>query len=104
MIEGTLDIFWGNHPADPRIYRMSFLPYSANPEHGAIVRKQVAGNDALFSYLVSIQVPSMEAERREERARKWMREVHGKTSVSLPNVILTEQQASEFSRAAAASN
>jgi hypothetical protein len=46
----------------------------------------------------------MDAERREERACEWMRELQSKTSLSLPNVILTEQQAVEFSRAAAASN
>lgn len=106
MIEGSLDISWENHSAvaDPRTYRVSFLPYSASPEHGAIVRRQFVGRDALFAYLVSIQAPSMDAERREERAREWMRELQSKTSLSLPNVILTEQQAAEFSRAAAALN
>lgn len=101
MIEGTLDIYWENS-ADPGIYRMSFLPYSATTERGAIARKQIVGSEALFSYLVSIQAPSMEIEQRENRAREWVRDLHAQTSISLPNVILTEQQAAEYSRAAAA--
>ena len=102
MIEGSLDIYWENQSAEPSIYRLSFLPYSANPQHGAIIRKQVVGSDDLFSYLVSIQAPSFDAEVRENRAREWMRDVHDKTTLSLPNVFLTKQQASEFSSAATA--
>jgi hypothetical protein len=45
----------------------------------------------------------MSDERRQRRAQEWLSEVHGKTTLSLPNVILTDQQPSEFSRATVAS-
>ena len=65
--------------------------------------KQFVGEESLFGYLVALQDPSMADERRQGRAREWMLALHSKTSLSLPNVLLTEQQASEFSRAAMAS-
>jgi len=103
MIEGSLDIYWENNStvaAVPR-YRVAFLPYSSL-EHGAVIRKELVGEEALFGYRVSIHDPSMEIGRREGHARQWMLELRAKTSLSLNNVLLTEKQASEYSRAATA--
>jgi hypothetical protein len=104
MVEGGLDIFWENKsvPSATRRYRVNFLAYSGS-DHGAVPSKRFVGEDALYGYLVGLQDPSMSDERRKSRAQEWLSEVHGKTTLSLPNVILTDQQASEFSRATIAS-
>jgi hypothetical protein len=45
MIEGTLDIYWENS-ADPGIYRMSFLPYSATISVvGPVIQHEVPANN-----------------------------------------------------------
>ena len=103
MIEGDFDIFWENNSdrAATRMYRVSFLPYFGS-EHGAVPFKQFRGDEALFGYLADLQDPCMADERRKRRAQQWMLELRGKTTLSLPNMMLTEKQASEFSRAALA--
>jgi len=97
MIEGALDLFWENNddPGATRRYRIGFVRY-AGIQHGAQKSKRLVGEDSLLEYLIAIQASSMEAARREQRAKGWILELHDKRSLSLPNVQLNEQECESF--------
>ena|ERR1700733_14171208 len=103
MTNGSLDIFWETNstPTETRAYRLVFLPYSS-PEHGAVPFKRIVGEENLHAYLFDLLAPNMSAERRQDRVREWLLQLHSRTSLSLDNMWLTEEQASEFLRAATA--
>ena len=85
MVEGSLDILWENYTtpkATPK-YRLLFARYK-NFKSGAQQPKRLVGADALESYLVAINFTP-------DDAKNWVKQVHEKNSVSIPNARRREQ-------------
>ena len=95
MVEGSLDLYWENNDdlKSAKRYRVAFLPYKG---HSPTQPKYVVGERNLHQYLADLHDPSIVPKRRHERARQWMMELHSKTSLSLPNMMLADEQAKEF--------
>ncbi len=101
MTPGALDTIWANqdNPAEPRRYRMVFMAYGAGFQHGAQPHLEIVGQDDLLAYFVGLQVSSMTIERRAERARQWLLEIHSAGHLSLPNVQLDDEHLAAFRHA-----
>lgn len=53
----------------------------------------------MLAYFVGLQVSSMTIERRAERARQWLLEIHSAGHLSLPNVQLDDEHLAAFRQA-----
>lgn len=90
MVEGSLDILWENHTtpnATPK-YRLMFWRYK-NFKSGAQKSKHLVGPDALESYLIEINFTP-------DDAKSSIKQVNEKHSVSIPNVMMTEQYVAAY--------
>jgi len=94
-VEGSLDIHWSNSneaSATPK-YRLLFARY-AGFQSGAQQTKMIVGGDALEAYLTDL---GFEA----EDAKAWVRKLREQVSVSIPNVILQQEQLAPYLRPSA---
>jgi hypothetical protein len=93
-IEGSLDIIWENNapPAATPRYMVLFSRYQ-NFKSGAQPHKSIVGEEALADYLIAIGFKPADAKR-------WIREVSAKGTVSIPNVMMPEDQMAAYERAA----
>jgi hypothetical protein len=100
MVEGTLGIYWVNRtePSAAQRYRLIFLPDGPGFPHGAQPQNEIVGEDNLLYYLVDLQAPSMQIERRKERVQKWILKIRTVGSLSLDNFQLTAEQFTPFRR------
>ena len=62
-----------------------------SPQGGAQPSKLLVGSDGLESYLIDIGF-------RPDDAKDWVKQIHEKGSVSIPNVMMPEEQMSEYER------
>jgi hypothetical protein len=61
------------------------------PKGGAQLSKLLVGSDRLESYLIDIGF-------RPDDAKDWIKQIHEKGSVSIPNVTMPEEQMSAYER------
>jgi hypothetical protein len=96
-VEGSLDIIWENKAqltATPR-YMLLFARYR-NFKSGAQPSKKIVGKDALEAYLVAIGFEPRDA-------KEWARQVHEKQEVSIPHVMMPEDQMAVYEQQSARS-
>ena len=72
------------------------MAYGGRFQHGALPHLEFVGEESLLDYLIGIQVATMTLERRTDRAREWLLEIHSAEHLSLNNTLFSEEQYKVF--------
>ena len=100
MARGRLSVYCENTAVtrEVRKYRSNFAEYGG--EHGAQTSRVFIGTDALRSFLIAIQDPTMKTESPEDRADEWLRDLHSNGNIEWDDIELTEAHAQMYRRTA----